>query len=128
MKMTFNFLDKRGVKKWFLLYMAMLCVLPYLYSQAGDSVTVPASMKYINCSPIRVLFIGKNYRREWSTPVKMPVFRLKKEQGGFTITELGGGQQTKSLRLLDKNGQEWVLRTTDKDVAGALDATLNTNF
>ena len=77
---------------------------------------------------MRLLFIGNNYRKEWSTPVKMPVFHLKKERGGFTIKELGGGQQTKSLRLLDKNGQEWVLRTTDKDVAGALAATLKNQF
>ena len=39
------------------------------------------------------------------------------------LKELGGGQQTKSLRLLDKNGQEWVLRTTDKDVAGRWQST-----
>ena len=93
-------------------------------SNAPDSVLVPASMKYINCSPIQVLFVGKNYRREWSTPVKMPVFHLKKQNGGFTIKELGGGQQTKSLRLIDKNGQEWVLRSTDKDVGKALEINL----
>lgn len=98
-------------------------LMPYPV-RAQDSVVVPASTKYINCAPLRLLFVGKNYRQEWSTPVKMPVFHLKKEQGGFTIKELGGGQQTKSLRLLDKNGEEWVLRTADKDVAGALAATL----
>lgn len=103
-----------------------LCTGVSLYSQ--DSVIVPASTKYINCSPFRILFVGKNYRQEWSIPVKMPVFHLGTEQGGFTIKELGGGQQTKSLRLLDKNGQEWVLRTADKDVGGALAATLKNRF
>jgi hypothetical protein len=58
----------------------------------------------------------------------MPVFHLKKHQGGFTVKELGGGQQTKSLRLLDKNGQEWVLRTTDKDVSKALEIALKNKF
>lgn len=110
---------RRSISVWFGLLFSM-----HSFGQFPDSVIVPASMKYINCSPFRVLFVGKNYRREWSTPVKMPVFNLKKEKGGFTIKELGGGQQTKSLRLLDKDGQEWVLRTTDKDVAGALAATL----
>lgn len=105
-----------------LVVMVSLCTVKLTQSQ--DSVIVPASNKYINCSPFRVIFVGKNYRQEWSLPVKMPVFHLKKEQGGFTIKELGGGQQTKSLRLLDKNGQEWVLRTTDKDVSGALAATM----
>jgi hypothetical protein len=91
-----------------------------------DSVVIPASRKYNNHSPLRVLFNGKNYRREWSTPVKMPVFHL--QQLGFTIKELGGGQQTKSLRLLDKKGQDWVLRTTDKDVSKALEIALKNKF
>ncbi|MGV3656993.1 MAG: hypothetical protein ACO1NX_03530 [Chitinophagaceae bacterium] len=39
---------------------------------------------------------------------------------GFTIDKLGGGQQTKSLRLRDAEGREWALRTIDKDVEGAL--------
>jgi hypothetical protein len=38
----------------------------------------------------------------------------------MTVKELGGGQQTKSLRLTDKDGKEWVLRTVDKDVEKAL--------
>lgn len=111
-----------------LFLLGILALTPDSYSQRRDSVLIPASTKYVNCSPFRLLFVGKNYRREWSEPVKMPLFHLKTEQGGFTVKELGGGQQTKSLRLLDKNNQEWVLRTTDKDVAGALDATLKNKF
>ena len=126
MRMKFNFLDTKLLKTWLPFFLGILSfsLIPSSYSQPRDSVIVPASTKYINCSPLRILFVGKNYRREWSTPVKMPVFNLKKERGGFTIKELGGGQQTKSLRLLDKDGQEWVLRTTDKDVAGALAVNL----
>src|SRR5215204_3897541 len=127
-RMKVNLLIRQLLRKSISVYLGLLLFSPYSFSQFPDSVIVPASMKYINCSPIRVLFVGKNYREEWSTPVKMPVFNLKKENGGFTIKELGGGQQTKSLRLLDKDGQEWVLRTTDKDVAGALAATLKNKF
>ncbi len=110
--------------------LVMLSLIPTVHSQVAalDSVIVPASVKYNNYSPVRLLFSGKNYRKEWSTPVKMPVFHLNKQQGGFTIKELGGGQQTKSLRLLDKNGQEWVLRTTDKDVSKALEIALKNKF
>ena len=124
MKLRLNILKVFFLRAFPLL--GMLAGLFYVPVSAQDSVIVAASNKYINCSPVRLLFVGKNYRREWSTPVKMPVFHLKSEMGGFTIKELGGGQQTKSLRLLDKNGQEWVLRTTDKDVAGALTATKRT--
>ena len=127
-RMKVNFLITQLLLRSLFVCLGLLLFSPYSFGQFPDSVIVPASMKYINCSPIRVLLAGKNYREEWSTPVKMPVFNLKKEKGGFTIKELGGGQQTKSLRLLDKDGQEWVLRSTDKDVAGALAATLNNKF
>lgn len=83
-----------------------------------DSVTVPASLKYKDPSFFKRLFLGRNYREVWSTPVTFPVFRLG--QTDLTIEELGGGQQTKSLQLEDKQGREWALRTVDKDVEKAL--------
>jgi len=130
MDITFEFLVKKLLKTYFFTIIGILYFTHDAHSQSyqPDSVLVPASYKYINSSPIRVLFIGRNYRREWSAPVKMPVFNLKKEKGGFTIKELGGGQQTKSLQLIDNKGQEWVLRSTDKNVAKALEVTLKNKF
>lgn len=93
-----------------------------------DSVIIPASTKYSNIGFIKRLFLGRNYRREWATPVKMPVFDVKTVNGGFTVGELGGGQQTKSLRLKDKKGIEWVLRTVDKDVDKAVQPHLRKTF
>ena len=84
----------------------------------GDSATVAASLKYQHPSFFQRLFLGKNYRTAWATPVTVPVFHLT--QMGFTIKELGGGQQTKSLQLLDRSGHGWALRTIDKDVEKAL--------
>src|SRR5687768_10837533 len=83
-----------------------------------DSVTISASTKYGDPSFFKRLFLGKNYRNVWAQPVRLPVFHLK--QLGFTVDKLGGGQQTKSLRLRDPEGREWALRTIDKDVEGAL--------
>jgi hypothetical protein len=130
MCIKFNSLIQKLSRAFIGVSIGVLTFLPNIYSQSAkaDSVIVPASDKYVLYSPMRLLFIGNNYRKEWSTPVKMPVFHLKKQQGGFTIKELGGGQQTKSLRLLDKNGQEWVLRTTDKDVTKSLEAELKSKF
>ena len=85
---------------------------------AADSVVKPASTRYSNSSFLGRFLTGTNYREVWSIPVSMPVFDLSKQ--GFTIAELGGGQQTKSLRLLDKNKKEWVLRTVDKEAEGAV--------
>jgi len=81
-----------------------------------DSILISASQRYGRLTPLKWFFMGTNYRKDWSTPVKMPIFHLTTTKGGFTIKKLGGGQQTKSLKLKDKNGNEWVLRTIDKDV------------
>lgn len=85
---------------------------------ATDSVKVPASTRYQKPGILRQLFIGGNYRKEWGTPVTMPVLRIATT--GLKIKELGGGQQTKSLKLVDSRGLEWALRTVDKDVEKAL--------
>lgn len=83
-----------------------------------DSVETFASSRYRPNSFLRRLFMGSNYRKEWSQPVTVPVFRFS--GSGFTIKELGGGMQTKSLQLTDSLGKVWLLRTVDKDVAGAM--------
>jgi hypothetical protein len=90
---------------------------PYRYT-ATDSALAPTSLKYANPSIFKRIFMGKNYRQVWSTPIKAPVFHFSKS--GLKIEELGGGQQTKSLQMADKNGRQWVLRTVDKDVTLAL--------
>lgn len=84
----------------------------------------PASDQYKDASKLKRLILGNNYRTVWSTPVNLKVFRLKEEHGGFTIKSMGGGKQTKSLTLEDKNGKEWTLRTIDKDPELALNENL----
>jgi hypothetical protein len=80
-----------------------------------DSVIVSASEKYDNATGFKRFIFGDNYRKEWSAKVKLKVFDLSKVNGGMTILSLGGGKQTTSLRLKDKKGVEWTLRTIDKD-------------
>jgi hypothetical protein len=88
----------------------------------GDSMIWQASAKYAYPAPLRRLLLGSNYRKEWETPVKLPVFRLSKS--GMKIKELGGGQQTLSLQMVDATGRGWSLRSVDKDVSKALPPTL----
>ncbi|MFT3911316.1 MAG: BamA/TamA family outer membrane protein [Ferruginibacter sp.] len=89
-----------------------------------DSVVISASDKYKHFSGFKNAFLGSNYRKEWSLPVQFKVFNISKEQGGFKIKSLGGGKQTKSLKLEDKNGKEWTLRSVDKDPEKALPENL----
>lgn len=83
-----------------------------------DSATAPGSDKF-SASGLKKLMIGKNYRKEWRESVKAPVFDIDKVQGGLKTIKKGGGHQTKSLRLEDKNGNEWVLRGIEKTVTDA---------
>jgi hypothetical protein len=93
-----------------------------------DSVTIAASHQYGKVNPVKYIFMGKNYRKDWAEPVRMPVFHISSYKGGYTIEKLGGGQQTKSLHLKDKNGVGWVLRTVDKDVTNALPSSVQNTF
>jgi Calcineurin-like phosphoesterase len=92
----------------------------------ADSVTRPIDTAYQDISMIHKLFAGKNYRKEWGMPVHLKVFRIDTEMGGFTIKSLGGGKQTKSLRLEDIEKQKWVLRTVDKEPEGTVPELLKT--
>jgi hypothetical protein len=59
--------------------------------------------------------MGNNYREEWITPVRdIPYFDIEKED--LEIVKRGGGQQTKSLRLEDKDDddKQYVLRSIEK--------------
>ena len=79
-----------------------------------DTISSPASTSFKVLSGLRKTFMGQNYRPEWSTPVNMKVFNLRKEKGGFIVESFGGGVHTKSLSLIDSKKKKWVLRTVDK--------------
>lgn len=82
----------------------------------SDSVvTAHPQGKSYEAGPFKKVMLGKNYRDEWITPVEVPVFDFNTEKGGLKIIKRGGGKQTKSLRLKDKDGHQWVLRSLEKD-------------
>ncbi|MBP6588981.1 MAG: BamA/TamA family outer membrane protein [Chitinophagaceae bacterium] len=80
-----------------------------------DSVSASISKELLPVKGLKKYFMGNNYRKEWSAPVSMRIFNLRREKGGFTIDGLGGSTQTKSLRLKNRaTGEEWVLRSMNK--------------
>lgn len=79
-----------------------------------STVMAPISTDYLGKSDAYQFWLGENYRAVWATPVSMPVFNIGREHGGLEIIKLGGGNQTKSLRLEDHDGNQYVLRSLDK--------------
>ena len=58
---------------------------------------------------------GENYRKSWSTAVKVPIAFLDTLKGGLEVIREGGGKQTHSLKLNSKNGIIYTLRSVTKD-------------
>jgi hypothetical protein len=83
-----------------------------------DSMTIAASEKFA-AGGVKKFLLGGNYRKEWMEPIRVPVFNMEKEMGGLTPLRRGGGHQSKSLRLKDANGKQYVLRSVEKFVTDA---------
>ena len=76
-----------------------------------DETVVLAANEQYDRGPLQRLILGGHNRDVWATPVEVPVLDL----GSLRPIKRGGGQQTLSLRLRDDSGNEYVLRSIDKD-------------
>ena len=74
------------------------------------------------------LLLGSHYRDLWATPLDVEVLDLSRFAGGLTPTGCGGRRQTKVLRLLGKDGRQYVFRSVDKDPTLALPPELRATF
>ena len=79
-----------------------------------DSVIIKVHPSYDSVSGAHRWLFGENYRKEWAVPVKLPIIKLSEVYGGLKPLREGGGMQSKSLRLADKSGREWVIRSVEK--------------
>jgi hypothetical protein len=64
--------------------------------------------------------LGSDYRSLWYTPIRVEVLDLEHFAGGLRPVSKGGGQQTKSLRLVAPDGHEYFFRSIDKDPSATL--------
>ena len=72
--------------------------------------------------------LGETYRAEWATEIEAPILLLDEYAGGLTPVQQGGGFQTRSLRLENPDGMQWVVRTIDKDVTKVVPPALRQTF
>jgi len=61
-----------------------------------------------------VFNLGEHYRKIYGIEVKVPTVLLDTLYGGLTPTRIGGGFQSRSLRMTDENGSEYVMRALRK--------------
>ncbi|AXY77360.1 hypothetical protein D3H65_26750 [Paraflavitalea soli] len=79
-----------------------------------DSITVVPLARFDSVGSFHRWLFGENYRKDYAMPTTFPVLHMSEIKGGLTPSRLGGGHQSKSLRLLDKEGKEWALRSVEK--------------
>jgi Calcineurin-like phosphoesterase len=65
---------------------------------------------------------GERYRKYFSTNIKVPTVNLDTLFGGLRPMRKGGGNQSKSLRLEDAQGREYVMRALRKNAVQYLQA------
>ncbi|TDA92854.1 hypothetical protein E0702_16290, partial [Halomonas marinisediminis] len=65
---------------------------------------------------------GERYRNYYGVKVKAPTVRLDTLFGGLIPLRKGGGNQTTSLRLINKEGRQYVMRNLRKNAEVYLQA------
>jgi hypothetical protein len=65
---------------------------------------------------------GERYRKYFGTEINAPAVDLDTLFGGLKPVRKGGGHQSKSLRLKDKKGREYVMRALRKNAVQYLQA------
>ncbi|QKJ29254.1 hypothetical protein HQ865_05630 [Mucilaginibacter mali] len=93
-----------------------------------DSVVVAVHPSYNDVTGAHRWLFGENYRVDWAMQVKLPVIKLSTFHGGLAPVKQGGGMESKSLRLEQKNGTEWVLRSVEKTPDKLLPENLQGTF
>lgn len=90
---------------------------------AKDTVATIYSKKETTYGGFYRFLFGEHYRKYYSTPVRAQVAVLDTLHGGLTVTRAGGGHQSNSLRIVDKEGKEYVMRAQRKDASRFLQST-----
>ncbi len=65
---------------------------------------------------------GNHYRKYYALPIEAKTANIAELNGGYTPFREGGGNQSNSLRLKDKDGQEFVMRGVKKSAVRFLNS------
>jgi hypothetical protein len=110
-------MKRNGILLLFLTLVVSFCLAqePHSNITITDSVWIKVHPAYDKVSKLHRKLFGENYRKEWAAETRLPVIKISTIYGGLTPLQRGGGMQSTSLRLADKNGKEWVIRSVEKN-------------
>lgn len=94
-------------------------------SAIGDTVTVVPAPRYA-ASGLRRALLGRGWRELWTTPVDVQVFDFDAFAGGVDWVQRGGGNQSITLHLDERDGwREYRFRSVNKFPTQALPSAVN---
>lgn len=93
-----------------------------------STVTQAANPGYDKMGWFGRLIAGDHNRGIWNLPVEVPVFDVGSVKGGLKPTEVGGTGQSTTLRLESDEGNEYVLRSIDKEAGRIWEDELKDTF
>lgn len=97
------------------------------YRIVPDSITVITNER-LKAGPVKEALLGKNYREEWTEPIKVPVLDIGKEAGGIRPVRQSGGGQLRVLTLEDKKGKQWQLLSIERFPQNIIPSDLRTRI
>jgi hypothetical protein len=71
---------------------------------------------------------GRNHRKEWATPIRVPILWLDNAYGGLKPYEKGGGNESKTLHLRNKDGKEYTLHSIRKSRKDVMPPSIEKTF
>lgn len=94
-----------------------------LHAQANPDSTFTAGTEKVKIIPgkeydaggLHQFFFGEHWRSLWTTEIEVDLLDLNTFGGGLKPSERGGGLQTKSLRFIGSDGNEYKFRSLNKD-------------
>lgn len=113
----------------------ILSMFSFTYASAQQPVpadtlhykTISAGPEYKK-SPFYEWLWGRNYRKEWATPVRFPVLILDTLKGGMISYKEGGSNQSKSLHIKTAGDKEYALRSVDKTLTKVIPPIFRNTF
>jgi len=98
------------------------------FEKGEKEVTFPLTAKNFEKGKFGRGLWGAHYRDVYKESVTVPSIDLSEFRGGMTPIKRGGGYQTNSLRIIDPDGQQFVMRSLDKDESRIVPYPFNESF
>lgn len=91
---------------------------------SDSTIVMAANPSYDNKNWLFEAIAGSHNRKYWSVKSEFPYFDVSEIRGGLTPVRMGGKGQTNTLHLEDADGNEFVLRSLDKQAGKIWDENL----